>query len=294
VHRGPLAGGGQPAGDELADGLQQRIADHRAVVDLHERLAGQAGQQPGDRLRRQRLAPGDPFGHLQVESAAQHRKPGQQAPFGRTEQVIAPGHQRLERAVPSRPGGAAGQQAWVALQAGRELRGPERRAPGRGQFDGQRHAVQPGAHLGDRGRVAFGQREPGAGRAGPGHEQASGLRRGNRPGRTISRQAQRRHGEDELARHIQALPAGSQDADPAALPGQHHHHPAGRSQDVLAVVQHNQQLTAGQRPHHARHRVRGILFRDAQRLGDGRGNQRGIGQGGQLDQPRAILEAAGG
>ena len=51
---------------------------------------------------------------------------------------------------------------------------------------------------------------------------------------------------------------------------------------------------SGQRPHHARHRVRGILFRDAQRLGDGRGNERGIGEGGQLDQPRAVLEAVGG
>ena len=81
---------------------------------------------------------------------------------------------------------------------------------------------------------------------------------------------------------------------PAALPGQHDHHPAGRSQDVLAVVEHDQQLAAGQRPHHGRHRVRGISFRDAQRLGDGRGNQRGIGEGGQLDQPGAVLETGGG
>ena len=38
----------------------------------------------------------------------------------------------------------------------------------------------------------------------------------------------------------------------------------------------------------------GISFRDSQRLGDGRGNERGIGEGGQLDQPGAVLEAAGG
>ena len=45
---------------------------------------------------------------------------------------------------------------------------------------------------------------------------------------------------------------------------------------------------------HARHRVDGISFRDSQRLGDGRGNEHGIGEGGQLDQPGAVLEAAGG
>ena len=196
--------------------------------------------------------------------------------------------------MPSRPGGAAGQQARVALQPGGELCRPERRAPGRGQLDSQRHAVQPGAHVRDRSRVTRGQRERGARRAGPGHEQAPGLRRGHRADRPVLGQFQRRHGEDEFARHVQAFPAGGHDADPGALPGQHDHQPGSRSQDVLAVVQHDQQLAGRQRPHDTRHRVGGISFRDPQRLGDGRRNERRIGEGGQLDQPRAVLEAAGG
>ena len=196
--------------------------------------------------------------------------------------------------MPSRPGGTAGQQARVAFQAGGELRGPERRAPGRGQLDSQRHAVQPGAHVRDRSRVTRGQRERGARRAGPGHEQAPGLRRGHRADRPVFRQFQRRHREDEFAGHVQAFPAGGHDAHPGTLPGQHDHQPGSRSQDVLAVVQHDQQLPARQRPHHARHRVGGISFRNSQRLGDGRRNERGIGEGGQLDQPRAVVEAAGG
>ena len=190
------------AGGELADGLQQPIVRHRVSLDLHQRLADQAGQQAGDRLRRERLAAGDPFGHLQVESAAEHRQPGQQPPFGLAEQVIAPGHQGFEGAVSARPGRAARQQPGVALQAGRELCGPERRAPGRGQLDGQRHAIQPGAHLGDRGRAIHGQREPGARRPGPGHEQAACLRRGDRADRPIFGQAQRRYREDQLAWHV--------------------------------------------------------------------------------------------
>ena len=291
MHRRFLAAGGQPTGGELADGLQQRIADYGAVLDLHERLAGQAYQQPGDRVRRQGLTPGDPFGHLKLESSAQHRQTGQQAPFGVTEQLIAPRHQCLEGTVPSRAGGAAGQQARVALQARSELRRPERRAPGRGQLDGQRHAIQPGAQPGDRSRVACGQCERRARRAGPGDKQAAGLGRGDRADRTVFRQFQRRYREDEFAGHVQTFPAGGQDAHPAAVPGQHDHHPGGRFQDVLAVVEHDQQLSAGQRPDHARHRVRGISFRDSQRLGDGGGNERGIGQGSQLDQPGAVPEA---
>ena len=51
------------------------------------------------------------------------------------------------------------------------------------------------------------------------------------------------------------------------------------------------QLAARQRPHHARRRIRRISLRHAQRLSDGSGNERGIGQGGQLDQPGAVLEA---
>lgn len=60
---------------------------------------------------------------------------------------------------------------------------------------------------------------------------------------------------------------------------------------MLAVVQHHQHLAARQRPYDSRHRIRSISFRNAQLLRDRRGNERGIGQRGQLDQPGAVLEA---
>jgi hypothetical protein len=69
----------------------------------------------------------------------------------------APRHQRL----PVRAPGAADQQVWVTFQPRGQLPGPERRAPRRGQLDGQRHAIQPLAHLGHRGRVVPGERENG-------------------------------------------------------------------------------------------------------------------------------------
>ena len=105
----------------------------------------------------------------------------------------------------------------MTFQPGRELRGPERRAPGRGQLDGQRHAIRPGAHLGDRGRVACAQREPRAGRAGPGDEQGAGLGPGDRTGRAVLGQAERWDREDGFAGNKRGIGQGGQFDQPGAV-----------------------------------------------------------------------------
>ena len=56
----------------------------------------------------------------------------------------------------------------MTVQPGGQFSEPQSRAPGRGQLDGQGDAVQPGAHLRDRGRVVRRQLEGGAGRTHPG------------------------------------------------------------------------------------------------------------------------------
>ena len=291
MHRRFLAGGGQPAGGELADGLQQRVTDRGAVLEAHDGLAGQAGQQPGDRLRLQRPARGHPFGRAEVEPAAQHRQAAQQAAFGLIEQLIAPRDQRLQRPVPPRAGRTAGQQPGMAIQPGSQLSRAQSRAPGRGQLDGQRNAVQPGTHLRNRGRVVRRQLEGRAGRTGPGREQQAGLGSGDRRRRAVGRQPQRRHREDQLTGNIQAFPAGGQEPHPAA-PGKQRGHQGRRSrQDVLAVVQHHQQLTADQLAHQPRGRGGRIPLRHPQRLRDASRDQRRIGERGQLDQPGAIAKA---
>ena len=291
MHRRLLAGGGQSAGGELTDSLQQRIADHRARLDLHERLAGQAGQQAGDRLRRQGLVTCDPFGHIKVESSAQYRQAGQQAAFGLAEQLIAPGHQRLQRPVPPWAGRTAGQQPGTAIQPCGQLSGTQSRAPGRGQLDGQRHAIQPGAHLRGRGRVLRRQLKGRTGGSRPCREQRPGLGRGDRRGRAISRQPQRRHREDQLAGNIQAFPAGGQEPHPPALGKQRGHQTRRRLQDVLAVVQHHQQLTVGQRAHQPGGRSEHIPFGHTQGLRDAGRDQGRIGKRAQLDQPGAVAKA---
>jgi hypothetical protein len=192
--------------------------------------------------------------------------------------------------VPAWPGGAAGQQPGAATQSGGELLGTEGRAPGRRQFDGQRHAIEAGAQLGDRRRVVRGHLEGGIGRAGPRGEQEAGLGGGDRASRAIFWQAQRRYGNDELARDVEAFPACCEDPYPPAPFEQRGHQAGGRLQDVLAVVEHDQHLAVGEHPDKGRGRARGLSFRNLKDLSDAGRDERGIGEGRQLDQPGTIVE----
>jgi hypothetical protein len=60
---------------------------------------------------------------------------------------------------------------------------------------------------------------------------------------------------------------------------------------VLAVVQHHQQLTAGQRPHQPGGRRGRIAFGHPQGLRDAGRDQGRIGKRRQLDQPGTVIEA---
>ena len=126
---------------------------------------------------------------------SRHAEPtgGKQTPFIVAEQLIAPGDQRLQRLVSRRAGGPAGKQPGVAVQACSELFGAQAGAPGRREFDGERHAVEPPAEIGDRGRIGRGNLECGIHRARLGGEESAGLGPSDRAGRAIFRQAKRRH-----------------------------------------------------------------------------------------------------
>ena len=63
-----------------------------------------------------------------------------------------------------------------------------------------------------------------------------------------------------------------------------------RRQHVLAVVQHHQQLTAGQLAHQPGFRCRGIPFGHPKGLRDAGRDQGRIGERGQLDQPGTIVK----
>ena len=99
------------------------------------------------------------------------------------------------------------------------------------------------------------------------------------------------HREDQLTGNIQAFPAGGQEPQPSALGKQRGHQVRRRLQDVLAVVQHHQQLTAGQRADQPGGRGRRIPLGHAQGLRDAGRDQGRIGKRAQFDQPGAVPEA---
>jgi hypothetical protein len=76
--------------------VRPRMADRRAGLDRHQRLAGQADQQADHLLLHQRLATGDPLGHIKLEALAQHRQPAIRYAFG-----VVPPVRSLTVTIPS-------------------------------------------------------------------------------------------------------------------------------------------------------------------------------------------------
>ena len=103
-------------------------------------------------------------------------KPAKQYSFGFGQQCVRPVHRGAQGLLaPHRCAGATGEQTEPVVQAADDLVERERPHPRGGQFDGQRHAVEATADLGDRVGVAVGDREVGPGSAGTVGEQLDGL-----------------------------------------------------------------------------------------------------------------------
>jgi hypothetical protein len=103
---------------------------------------------------------------------------------------------------------------------------------------------------------------------------------------------QRGHPPGHLARDAQGLAAGGQDLQVGALAHQRRRHRRAGRDEVLAVVQHQQEVAGAQGGRHGgRQRLAGFLAQ-AQGRGHALEHQRGIVQGRQLDQPHAVGIAA--
>ena len=181
--------GGQLDGAELAHRLQHRPA----LGDLRMRHEQRGAHQPAQRRGHRPAATGAPA-HT---SAAASRVPWPANTASRVNTRRSSGvsrsrlHSRAARSVWCRPGGAPssaaeqGEAVGEALQHGRQRAVDQR---GRGELDGQRHAVEVGDQLGDRRRVLVGEPEPRPDERGPLGEQLDGRRR-RRP---VRRSARRR------------------------------------------------------------------------------------------------------
>ena len=190
---------------------------------------------------------------------------------------------------PGRPPVPARRQPQPPIQPAQQLRHAQRLHPRRGQLDRQRHPVQPAHQPRHIGAVLIGQREPRIRRAGPVGEQR------HRPrdvviGIARAGHRQRRQPVHRLARDPQRLPAGRQ--DPHVITGlqQARAQFSGRADHMLAVIQHHQQLPAGQHPRHRLRRRPPRLLPHPQRHRHHRRNPRRIPHRGKLGQPRPVRE----
>ena len=253
------------------------------MPELGERLVGQRAEQPHHRVGLQALVRAYRFGSLRCRAASEHGEPAGQRSFGVGEQLPAPPYDRDQRLVPRQRGpAAAGQQPVVEARG--EFGGRQRAQPGAGQLDGQRQSIEAAADLGHRWQVLGGQPEPEhRGRGAVGEQpQRGGVHRFPEADRW-RRHRQRRHRVDPLAGGGQRFAGRGEDPHPRAAAQEVVGQPGAGVEEVLAVVEHDQQLPAGE--------LRGQLLRGGpqpERGADGRGDLGRVRDPRELGQPDSV------
>jgi hypothetical protein len=161
AQRVPLPRLGQPLQAVGTDDLQHQVPGSLGTMPHgQQRLVRERGQQVEDLARGDPRARADLLGGFQGGAACEDREPAPEHLLGLVEQVPAPVDHRAQCPVPGqRDPAAAGQQPEPVVQAGRDLVRGQGAQPGRGQLDGQRHAVKRPADPGHRGRVGRGDLE---------------------------------------------------------------------------------------------------------------------------------------
>ena len=291
------------------------VRDLAAFGELIERVGPRRLEQPPAIARgvgrHQRFGHqiGDPFRHagpggaeiahhggrgLDGEAAGEDAQGAEQAPLGLGQEVVAPAERRGERPV-SRQGrpAALGQQQQAAVEERAQLAHAEGVDPGGRQLDGQRQPVQPLADLRHDRHVGVGELEVLGAGAGAVDEQphgAEGERRGRvHPGRRRGR-LERRHAQDALALRPQRLPAGRQQADTRGGPQQLLREEGRSVGEVLAIVEHDQDLALAQVGEDARGRIVGRAGGRAEGRGERVRHQRSVGEGCEVDHADAVAE----
>ena len=144
---------GQPFLAVGPDDLEHPVPG-RVVAHGQQRLFGQRGEQVQDPGGGQAGAGADLLGRLQGGAAGEDREPAPERALGVVEQVPAPVHHRAQRLVPGHRGAAAAaEQLEPVTKTSFDLLRGHGAQPGRGQLDGQRHAVERPADGRHGGRV---------------------------------------------------------------------------------------------------------------------------------------------
>ena len=196
-----------------------------------------------------------------------------------------------------RPAPGGRQHAKAVLEPREHLLGGERADPRRGELDGQREPIETPAESSDRGRVRIGQPERRARGLRALDEQTHGLGVRDRAERVVvRREGEDRHEPRTLSRDAECFAARGEKPDALACREYSLHDGRTGVDDVLAVVEDNEQLAG------ARGLTQGIAQRlgggsargfDAERHRDVAGDERGVGDGRELDPDDAGREPTG-
>jgi hypothetical protein len=238
-----VAGLGEAFGAELADSLQQPVTQSSpGGLGHHQALVHQGAEKIGDveHLDVDRAA--DRFGGVQVEAIGEGRQAAEQRLLRAVQQRVGPLDGGPQGLLPGQGGAAAaGEQPEPLVQTVVHPGQRQRPQPGRGELDGQRQPVQPPADRHDqRDRLGIdGQASTLCSRSvDEQHDRVAGLR----SRRAGSGERQRRHPVDGLAADAERLAAGDQQMHPRAAPRDGIGGLSAGADQVLAVVQHDQDV----------------------------------------------------
>ena len=161
-----LAGVEEPGERERADRLQEPVAAG-VVVERDEALVDQPADEVEHLVGIDVLEGAEQsLSRLQGEPAHEDAEASERGALVVAEQGLAPGHRGEQGLLPGEEGPRApGEESEAARRAGRRSARGEGAHPGRGQLDGQRHAIEPTADGGDGIRVALGEGEARSSRA---------------------------------------------------------------------------------------------------------------------------------
>ena len=279
----------------LPDRFQQPVPGWpgAAVVELHEVLIDQGPQMRHRLVRMDSAARRDRLGCGQVESAGEHRKPGQHLALVGVQQLPRPvDHGQQSLLARQRRARTAGQQGETLVEPGVQLGHRHDSQPGRGQLDGQRDAVEPPAYpAGHRSGVLVpGERRPLL--RGAVSEQPHGLGVADRLRSVILGWCiEGRNPVDTLPGDAQRLAAGGEQHGVRAALQESVRQLGARIDDVLAVIQQHQEVLPPDGVNEGVGRGQALVHWYAEHVGHGDRDEFRVLQGREVHEPYPVARA---